>query len=105
MKPTKPHQLDLNEIIMFDMDNTLTPSSNVIEPEMITYLQELRSKGYKLGIVTRASQETLFKQIPTSIRHLFEFLFSENGQVEFRVNGGIQKACKIRDYLGENQYD
>ena len=51
---------DLNEIIMFDMDNTLTPASDVIEDCMIPYLVNLRKKGYKLGIVTRASQEKLF---------------------------------------------
>ena len=43
------------EIIMFDMDNTLTPASAVIEPEMIPYLERLISKGFKLGIVTGAS--------------------------------------------------
>lgn len=38
----KPPQNDLNEIIMFDMDNTLTPASDLIEDEMIPYLLKLR---------------------------------------------------------------
>ena len=94
---------DLNEIIMFDMDNTLTPASDLIEDQMISYLLKLRSKGYRLGIVTGASQGKLFNQIPQEIRFLFDFLFSENGLVEYRVigDGGIQKASRLIDFLGE----
>ena len=41
-------------LLLFDMDNTLTPASDVILDSQIEVLKQLKAKGFSLAIVTGA---------------------------------------------------
>ena len=93
------------EIIMFDMDGTLTPDSSSIQPDMIESLKKLKNKGYRIGIVTGATHEKILKNVPEEHRELFDYLFSENGMHSLNTKTGEIKLLKIMDFLGKEDHD
>ena len=82
----------LPEIIMFDMDGTLTPDSSSMQPDMIETLKQVKAKGYRIGIVTGATHEKILKNVPEEHRAMFDYLFSENGMHSLDTRTGEIKV-------------
>ena len=89
---SSPELAKLPEIIMFDMDGTLTPDSSSMQPDMIETLKQVKAKGYRIGIVTGATHEKILKNVPEEHRAMFDYLFSENGMHSLNTRTGEIKV-------------
>lgn len=75
----------MNNIILFDLDGTLTYSTKVISDEMCEMLIKLKHSKYTLGIVGGGEHKNIIKQLGNS-SHLFDYIFSECGSVIFKLD-------------------
>ena len=69
----------MNKIILFDVDGTITESSQNINKEMVFMLKSLQKKGYELGIVGGGKLNKILEQINNEI--YFDHYFSECGSI------------------------
>ncbi|CAD5118324.1 DgyrCDS7037 [Dimorphilus gyrociliatus] len=98
-----------SRVLLFDVDNTLTPSRNKIEPHMEQLMLELREK-FLLGVVSGSDLHKIAYQMTScpnknSFDELFKrynYVFLENGLVAYRQAELISKKC-IREFLGETK--
>ena len=73
-------------MLLFDMDGTLTESTQKIQDNMINCLKRLKNKGYSLGILSGGTYTKLNQQIGKENLSLFEYIFAENGIVGYKNN-------------------
>jgi len=94
-----------NTIVLFDVDNTLTPARRPGSPEMLQALSALRHKvaiGYVGGSDFSKQQEQLgTAEIPVTA--LFDFCFAENGLTAYRMGQPLASHSFIK-WLGEDNY-
>jgi len=94
-----------NTIVLFDVDNTLTPARRRISPELVAMLNALRQKtaiGYVGGSDLTKQQE----QIGTpsiNVTTLFDFCFAENGLTAFKSGVPLASHSFIK-WMGEDRY-
>jgi phosphomannomutase len=90
------------------MDNTITPSSDVMLPEMGETLKAISRKGYKLGLVTGSTKSKIFHQMPLPVLDHFDFIFPEIGLCSIinRKDGSepIETSQSMISYLGIENY-
>ncbi|ELQ76895.1 Phosphomannomutase [Trachipleistophora hominis] len=86
-------------VFLFDVDGTLTPSRKKIKPDMLQFLQELRTQVY-IAFVGGSNLEKQQEQVCPEILTLFDFSFPENGLSYYRGTELVSKRC-IKDFLGE----
>ena len=66
-------------IVIFDVDGTLTESTMTIKDDMIDVLRQLKHKNYDLAIVSGGTFTKLSSQIQEKNMDLFKYIFAENG--------------------------
>ena len=50
-------------IILFDVDETLTPARSSIQPDMVETLNAVAAKGHHLGIVSGSDEKKVTDQV------------------------------------------
>ena len=93
----------MKNLILFDVDGTLTKSRLAIEKPMIETLKKLKStEGIDIGIVGGSDLNKQKEQLGNNI-DMFDWVFSENGLVAFENN--IQIHCEnIVNKLGNESF-
>ncbi|KAK6334614.1 Phosphomannomutase [Orbilia javanica] len=94
-----------NTIVLFDVDETLTPARRLVTPEMFKLLADLRSKvviGYVGGSDFSKQQEQLGVD-GVNVTTLFDYCFPENGLTAFRLGEKLPSTSFIQ-YIGEEKY-
>ncbi|OCK73487.1 eukaryotic phosphomannomutase [Lepidopterella palustris CBS 459.81] len=95
-----------NTICLFDVDDTLTPARNPASREMLATLEALRQKvaiGYVGGSNLVKQQEQLGIPARRPVTDMFDFCFSENGLIAYRLGVELASQSFIK-WLGEEQY-
>ncbi|KAB5558001.1 eukaryotic phosphomannomutase [Coniochaeta sp. 2T2.1] len=95
-----------NTILLFDVDDTLTPPRNPATPEMLAALEKLRQKvaiGYVGGSNMVKQEEQLGKPAGKPVTDMFDFCFSENGLVAYK-EGVPLAATSFIEWIGEDKY-
>ncbi|KAK3940072.1 eukaryotic phosphomannomutase [Diplogelasinospora grovesii] len=94
-----------NTIVLFDVDETLTPARRSVTPEMLDILSRLRQKcaiGFVGGSDFSKQQEQLgTKEI--SVTTLFDYCFAENGLTAYKLGQPLPSSSFIK-WIGEDQY-
>lgn len=84
-------------ILLFDVDGTLTPSGDVIKPEMISIIQKISHlDNVTLGIVGGGNYDKIKWQLGNTIND-FKYIFSECGAIVY-VDGEIIKEKNMLDH-------
>ncbi|XWV24716.1 hypothetical protein QJ856_gp1067 [Tupanvirus deep ocean] len=88
-------------IILFDVDGTLTPSGDIIQPIMSHYLSIFSQKeGIELGIVGGGNYDKIKWQMQDSLKY-FKYVFAECGAVIY-VDGKLIAEKNMLDYCDRN---
>ena len=87
-------------ILLFDVDKTLTPARQSIQPEMIETLKALHDKGIHLGIVSGSDTKKVTEQVGQDIINMMEYTFPENGLDAFRKGERFAKQS-FKEHIGE----
>jgi len=88
----------MKEIILFDIDGTLTEPRKKIQLKMIKTLLNMKHK-YKIGCVG-GSDFGKAKEVSDNILEMFDYCFFENGLVYYK-NQKLQNMQNLKAYLGE----
>ncbi|KAJ5347738.1 Eukaryotic phosphomannomutase [Penicillium brevicompactum] len=94
-----------NTVVLFDVDETLTPARRHASTEMLELLSRLRHKtaiGFVGGSNLVKQQEQLGSP-NVDVTSLFDFCFSENGLTAFRL-GKTLASNNFIQWLGEDKY-
>jgi HAD superfamily hydrolase (TIGR01484 family) len=83
------------KLFLFDVDNTLAHSGEKISDCMLETLQQLKEKGYELGIVGGGTHSKIFDQLGDGAC-LFRHIFSECGCVYYR-DGSLHQSKDLRN--------
>uniref|UniRef100_A0ACB8FNI1 Phosphomannomutase 1 n=1 Tax=Sphaerodactylus townsendi TaxID=933632 RepID=A0ACB8FNI1_9SAUR len=88
-------------LCLFDVDGTLTPPRQKIEPEVAEFLEELR-KRVMIGVVGGSDYAKIAEQLGEGdeVINKFDYVFAENGTVQYK-NGQLVSKQAIQDHLGE----
>ncbi|XP_063164368.1 phosphomannomutase 1 [Candoia aspera] len=88
-------------LCLFDVDGTLTPPRQKIEPEVAAFLQELR-KRVAIGVVGGSDYSKIAEQLGEGdeVINKFDYVFAENGTVQYK-NGQLISKQAIQNHLGE----
>lgn len=76
------------DLLLFDMDGTLTAPRQRITQEILRFLQVLR-KRFLLAVVGGSDLTKLIQQLGEGLFDLFDYVFAENGLVAYK------HGCKI----------
>ncbi|KAF1838605.1 eukaryotic phosphomannomutase [Decorospora gaudefroyi] len=93
-----------NTVVLFDVDDTLTKPRQLVTPQMLQVLSELRHKcaiGFVGGSNLAKQQEQLGG--PTDVTSLFDFCFAENGLTAIRM-GEVLASQSFIGWIGEDKY-
>ena len=90
-----------NEIILFDIDGTLTESRKKIQLKMIQILMKLKHK-YKIGCIGGSDFNKAKEQVSDYILEMFDYCFFENGLVYYK-NQELQNIQNLKAFLGEEK--
>ena len=88
-------------IILFDVDGTLTPSRKKIDPIMYKYLEDCKAKGYVLGIVGGSDLVKQVEQLGQELWSVFDYVFPQNGLKAY-YKGQLIHQNSIVEYLGNS---
>lgn len=91
----------MKEIILFDIDGTLTEPRKKIQLNMIKTLLNLKHK-YKIGCVGGSDFGKAKEQVSDNILEMFDYCFFENGLVYYK-NQELQNMQNLKAYLGEEK--
>ena len=87
-------------IVLFDVDQTLTPARSSIQPEMVETLDALVAKGIHIGIVSGSDIVKVSEQVGADIVKKSKYCFSENGLLA--MEDGVEFAKQnFSKHLGE----
>ncbi|XP_063252098.1 phosphomannomutase 1 isoform X3 [Prinia subflava] len=88
-------------LCLFDVDGTLTPARQKIEPEVDAFLRELRKRVH-IGVVGGSDYAKIAEQLGEGdeVIDKFDYVFAENGTVQYK-NGQLVSKQAIQDHLGE----
>ena len=78
-------------ILLFDVDKTLSPARQSIQPDMLEILATLHAKGIHLGIVSGSDFSKVKEQVTQGVIDKCEYTFAENGLYAMRK--GEMFAC------------
>ncbi|KIP08794.1 hypothetical protein PHLGIDRAFT_23314 [Phlebiopsis gigantea 11061_1 CR5-6] len=93
------------KLLLFDVDNTLTPARQEVSLEMITLLRELRKKVV-IGVVGGSDYVKISEQL--SYRggkaiDEFDYFFAENGLTAYKLAKQLPSQSYIK-YVGEERH-
>ncbi|NP_001085941.1 phosphomannomutase 2 S homeolog [Xenopus laevis] len=88
-------------LCLFDVDGTLTPAREKIDPTVDRFLQELRQR-VKIGVVGGSDYSKIAEQLGEGdqVVSKFDYIFSENGIVQYK-DGKLLSRQAIQNHLGE----
>ncbi|XP_044158001.1 phosphomannomutase 1 [Bufo gargarizans] len=88
-------------LCLFDVDGTLTPAREKVDPEVDLFLQELRQR-VKIGVVGGSDYSKIAEQLGDGdeVIHKFDYVFAENGTVQYK-DGQLLSRQAIQNHLGE----
>lgn len=90
------------QIVLFDVDGTLTPARQEIKENMISKLKALKEIT-TIGVVGGSDLAKQKEQLgPETLSGMYDFNFAENGVVAYK-EGKLINATSITDYLGETK--
>ncbi|XP_023391688.1 phosphomannomutase 1 isoform X3 [Pteropus alecto] len=95
-------------LCLFDVDGTLTPARQKIDPEVAAFLQKLRSR-VQIGVVGGSDYSKIAEQLGEGdeVIEKFDYVFAENGTVQYKHGRLLSKqspvtlAQTIQSHLGE----
>ncbi|XP_061702267.1 phosphomannomutase 1 isoform X1 [Syngnathoides biaculeatus] len=92
---------DRKVLCLFDVDGTLTPPREKIDPELDAFFQTLRRK-VKTGIVGGSDYSKIAEQLGEGddVIHKFDYVFAENGAVQYK-DGKLRSKHAIQNQIGE----
>ena len=93
-------------LILFDLDDTLTPKGDPMADFMYDKLTELKANGkFNLAVLTTTGVSNMMKQLKTESGRdaipLFDYLMAENGLVVFKVTDGKAKEIAKKTIIEE----
>ncbi|KAM7372329.1 hypothetical protein PAMP_009506 [Pampus punctatissimus] len=90
-----------NILCLFDVDGTLTPPREKIDPQLDEFFQTLRRK-VKIGIVGGSDYCKIAEQLGEGddVIHKFDYVFAENGTVQYK-DGKLLSKHAIQNEIGE----
>ena len=91
---------DINKLVLFDVDGTLTPARQEASTEITTFLVELRER-LTTGIVGGSDLVKQQEQIGDNAIHDVDYNFSENGLVAYKKGELIGKQSFAK-HIGED---
>ncbi|KAK1155345.1 phosphomannomutase 1 [Acipenser oxyrinchus oxyrinchus] len=95
------HGQNPNILCLFDVDGTLTPAREKIDPQLDAFLKNLRRK-VKIGVVGGSDYNKIAEQLGEGdeVIHKFDYVFAENGTVQYKDRKLLSKQA-IQNQLGE----
>ena len=95
----------MKNLILFDVDGTLTESRQKVKDDMIGTLFRLKNKeNVELGIVGGSDINKQKEQLGDEVMSLFKYIFSENGLVAFKDNQQFNNESLITK-LGSSSFE
>jgi len=90
-----------NILCLFDVDGTLTPARQKIDPQLDDFFQSLRKK-VKIGVVGGSDYSKIAEQLGDGdeVIHKYDYVFAENGTVQYK-DGKLLSKQAIQNQLGE----
>ena len=88
-------------LVLFDVDQTLTPARNSIQQDMLDTLAAVRAKGVHLGIVSGSDLCKVTEQVRQDTIDGCEYCFPENGLMAMK-NGKQFALQSFKEKLGED---
>jgi len=89
-------------MFLFDIDGTLTPARQSIDPSMKKFLLELKEQKIILGVVGGSNFEKAKEQLGDDILEIFDYVFSENGLVYYKNGKEIHKK-QLTSYIPQDE--
>ncbi|XP_021480813.1 phosphomannomutase 1 isoform X1 [Oncorhynchus mykiss] len=88
-------------LCLFDVDGTLTPPREKIDPTLDEFFQSLRRK-VKIGIVGGSDYSKIAEQLGEGdeVIQKFDYVFAENGTVQYK-DGKLLSKQAIQNQIGE----
>ncbi|XP_055753579.1 phosphomannomutase 1-like isoform X4 [Salvelinus fontinalis] len=88
-------------LCLFDVDGTLTPPREKIDPKLDEFFQSLRRK-VKIGIVGGSDYSKIAEQLGEGdeVIQKFDYVFAENGTVQYK-DGKLLSKQAIQNQIGE----
>lgn len=87
-------------LVLFDVDQTLSPARQSIQQDMLDTLEAVHQKGIHLGIVSGSDIVKVTEQVTQATVNKCEFTFSENGLYAMK-RGEMFAKQSFKDHLGE----
>jgi len=92
----------MKDLLLFDVDGTLTVPRNKISDDMVEVLKNIsNNKKCDIGFVGGSNLEKQLEQIGKENFYLFKHRFSENGLLYYK-NEELIATQKFSNYLGED---
>ena len=88
-------------IALFDVDQTMTPARQSIQPDMVECLNQCVAKGVHIGIVSGSDIVKVTEQVGQDIVDSSIYCFSENGLLAMK-NGKEFARQSFKNHLGED---
>ena len=88
-------------IALFDVDMTLTPARQLVQPNMLETLAKMRAKGIHFGIVSGSDLVKVREQMTTEVANDAEWCFAENGLDAYKKGQLIEKQS-FNGHIGED---
>lgn len=95
----------MKDLLLFDVDNTLTVSRSQITPEMITTIKKLKhNKNLDIGCVSGSDLEKMSEQLKEAINFV-DWKMTENGLVTYFESQPIPYSkVNFVEFIGEDRY-
>ncbi|KAJ7173786.1 eukaryotic phosphomannomutase [Mycena filopes] len=96
---------DRNKLILFDVDETLTPARQAASPEMTQVLRDLRKK-FVIGFVGGSDFVKISEQLSVNGGNAlddFDYGFGENGLTAYKLGKPLETQSFIK-HVGEDRY-
>ncbi|KAL0625446.1 Phosphomannomutase 1 [Plecturocebus cupreus] len=83
-------------LCLFDVDGTLTPARQKIDPEVAAFLQKLRSR-VQIGVVGGSDYSKIAEQLGDGdeVIEKFDYVFAENGTVQYKHGRLLSKQVSV----------
>eukprot|EP00835_Amoeboradix_gromovi_P001628 NODE_78_length_23131_cov_0.599427.p10 type:complete len:203 gc:universal NODE_78_length_23131_cov_0.599427:7579-6971(-) len=91
-----------DDLVLFDVDGTLTPARKSASPEILELLERLRTKA-TVGFVGGSDLPKQIEQIGEDVLDRFDYCFAENGLTAYK-NGKQLASQSFINYIGEERY-
>jgi len=95
----------LQKLVLFDVDNTLTPARQAVSSEMNQILRDLRKKMV-IGVVGGSNFVKIAEQLTvpgSTVVDDFDYTFAENGLTAYKLGKPLPTQSFIQ-YVGEERY-